>query len=348
MNILIKNGIVIGEGIPDNETNDIYIEDGKIKKIGKNLKENAEKVYVANGKYILPGLIDMHSKICESGYENKDNLKRISNAAAQGGYTTLMTSPTSIPIIDSKTIVDYVTSIGKRYSDVNLITYGAMTKGCEGKEIAEMGEMVIAGVPAVSDGSKSLMNTEILRDVFMYSKMFDIPVVTFCIDKDISGDGVVNSGYMSSKLGLRGIPREGEEIIVARNILLAIHTGARVHLSHITTKGAVKIIKLARQTCPEIKLTASTCPHYFSLTDEAIEDYNTYAKVMPPLRTKADTEDIKEGLLDGTIDIISTGHTPVSVERKKTEFDNAPFGISALETAFSVALSNLVDNDKFK
>lgn len=337
--ILIKNGFVISENTTLNEKYDIYIENGIIKKIGKDINVDAE-IINADGMFVIPGLIDMYCKICESGYENKNNIITISDSAAFGGYTTITSAPNSQPVIDNKTVVEYVYTKTRDQSDVNILPYGSMTKNCEGREVAELGQMIASGAVAISDGGTAVANTKLLKNVFLYSKMFDVPVITFCQDSGLAGNGVINSGYMSTKMGLAGIPREAEEIAVAQIAVLAKYTGARVHLSHITTKGAVEHIRYAKSN--GIKITAGTCPHYFALSEKAVEGYNTFAKVSPPLRTEEDIEAIKNGIKDGTIDVISSGHTPASIDRKITEFDKAAFGISGLEVAFPISYTELV------
>ncbi len=341
MKILIKNGRIVSDFISIDEKNDIFIENGVIKDIGKNLGGDDAEIIDAENKIVMPGCIDMYNKICESGYENKDNIIRISESAASGGYTTIASEPNSQPVVDNKTVVEYVYTKTREQASVNIFPYGSMTKNCEGKEVAEIGDMVTAGVVALSDGGNTVSNAELLRNILLYSKMFDVPVITFCQDERLAGNGVVNSGYMSTKMGLRGIPKEAEDIIVARNMLLAKYTGAKLHISHVTTKGAVELIRYGKAT--GINITAGTCPHYFTLSEKAVEGYNTFAKVSPPLRTEEDIEAIKEGLRDGTIDVIASGHTPAFVERKLTEFDNAAFGISGLEVAFPVSYSELVE-----
>lgn len=343
MSLLIKNGIIVDTDYGKDKSGEIFVENGKISCIGEELNVKADEVIDAQGKYILPGFVDMYSKICEAGYENKKNLIRISNSAAKGGFTSITSSPKTQPVIDNKTVVEYAYSEAEEYSKVNIFPYGSITKGCEGKEPAEIAEMVSAGAVALCDGGKSISDASLLRDVMNYSQMFDIPMVVHCLDPEMAANGVINYGYMSTKLGLVGIPREAEEIMVARNIVLARYTGVRLHLSHITTKGSVELIRGAK--ADGVNITAGTCPHYFSLSEEAVENFNTFAKVMPPLRTEEDIEAIKEGLKDGVIDTVASGHTPVSFNRKNTEFGKAAFGISSLETAFSVCRTYLDEND---
>lgn len=346
MKILIKNAKVISNEFDYNDKVDIYINDTVIEDISPKIDiddidgEDIE-IIDAGDNLVMPGCIDMYSKICESGYENKNNIITISKSALSGGFTTIISAPNSQPVIDNKTVVEYVFTKTREQADVNIFPYGSMTKGCEGEEIAEIGEMIKAGAIGLSDGTHSILDTELMRNIFLYSKMFSVPVVTFCEDRNLSRNGVINDGIMSTKMGLVGIPKIAEDIIVSRNLLLAKDTGAKLHITHVSTKGAVELIRQGKKD--GINVTAATCPHYFTLSEDAVEGYNTFAKVSPPLRTQEDIEAIKEGIEDGTIDVIETGHTPASIERKHTEFDNAAFGISSLEVSFPVSYTELVE-----
>lgn len=342
MDILVKNARIVSEGIDINKINDIYIKNGIIEDVAESIQVDDIKTIDAQKNYVLPGLVDMYCKICESGYENKHNVITVSKSAAAGGYTSITSSPNTQPIIDNKTVVEYIHSKARELSKINIFPYASITKGCAGKQIADIGEMILAGVVGISDGGISIESSEILRDVLLYSKMFDIPVINHCQDIALSGKGVVNRGYMSTKLGLEGIPREAEEIIVSRNLILAKYTGAKIHLSHITTRDSVGLIRQAKRN--GVNVTCGTCPHYFILSEQAVDYYNTFAKVDPPLRTQDDILAIKEGIKDGTIDVIATGHTPASVDRKNMEFDKAAYGISSLETAFMSSYTKLVNS----
>ncbi len=340
--VLIKNCKVISPECSPERLNNVYIVKGKIEDIG-DISPECDVVYDAKGSWLIPGLIDMNCKICEAGYENKDNLRVLSVAAAAGGYTSLTIAPNTQPIIDNKTVVDYVIQKAKNESDVNVYPYGSITKGCKGKEITEIGKMIGKGIIGISDNGAPVQNAELLRDVLIYSKMFGIPVVTNCIDESLSAGKVVNEGIVSTKLGLYGSPREAEEIMVARNIILGIYSKAKLHLSNITTSFSAELIASGKKH--NHTLTAGTCPHYFSLTEEAVEGYNTKAKINPPLRTAADAEAIKQAIYNDAIDVIASGHTPADYDRKNVEFDLAAFGISSLETAFAVSYTWLCGDD---
>lgn len=346
MKITIKNALIISDGKKYEKLNDIYIKSGVIKKIGEKIDEISDEIIDAKGKIVMPGFIDIGCKIFENGYENKDNIIRLSQAGVKGGYTTITTSSGTKPVVDNKTVVEYIHSKTKEKGLINLYPFGNMTKGGEGKEIAEIGEMILTGAIAISDGGKSIKDTNLLRDIFLYSKMFDITIITSPIEQSLLKNGMVNYGYMSTKLGLVGIPREAEEIEISKNIILAKYTGARLHIPFITTKDGVDLIRKGKKD--GVDITCSTSPHYFTLTDKAIDNYNTLAKVMPPLREDEDIVAIKEGLRDGTIDAISSGHTPSLFEKKFTEFERAEFGISGLDVAFNIVNTKLIKEDKFK
>lgn len=346
MDLLIKNAKIVSNGVMEKECKDIYIENGIIKSIDKNINIENVKTIDAKNNLVLPGFIDIGCRIFENGYESKDNVIRITQAGTKGGFTTITTSSSAKPIVDNKTVVEYIHSKCKSLKDIiNLYPIGNMTKGGEGKEIAEIGEMILTGVIAISDGGLPIEDTSLLRDIFLYSKMFDITIMTTLMEPSLSKNGTVNYGYMATKLGLAGIPREAEEIETAKNIILAKYTGAKVHISHVTTKGTVEIIRGAKKE--GVNITCSTAPHYFSLTDKAIDNYNTLAKVMPPLREDKDIIAIREGLKDGTIDAIASGHYPVLYEKKVMEFERAEFGISSLEVTFNLANTKLIKEDSF-
>ena len=340
MKHLIKGGFVVSDGIDITKPADVLIEGDKIKSVGYSLDVKADKITNVAGLYVYPGFIDMHCTVCEPGHESVEDMETASVSAARGGFTTIVCIPNTEPAVDNKTVVEYIITKSREYSKVNIYPYGSMTIGCKGEKASEMGEMIRAGAVGIADGDLTVENAQLMRNIFVYSKMFDVPVITHCEDRALSGTGVINEGRVSTILGLRGMPREAEDIIVARNVVLAESTGARLHIAHISTKGAVDIVRRAKAR--GVNVTCETCPHYFTLTEEAAMQYNTYAKVIPPLRTEADTKAIIEGLADGTIDVIASGHMPTRIEHKQREFDRASYGISAFETAFSLSYTALV------
>ena len=340
MKHLIKGGFVVSDGIDITKPADVLIEGDKIKSVGYSLDVKVDKITEAAGLYVYPGFIDMHCTVCEPGHESVEDMETASVSAARGGFTTIVCIPDTEPAVDNKTVVEYIITKSREYSKVNIYPYGSMTIGCKGEKASEMGEMIRAGAVGIADGDLTVENAQLMRNIFVYSKMFDVPVITHCEDRALSGTGVINEGRVSTILGLRGMPREAEDIIVARIVVLAESTGARLHIAHISTKGAVDIVRRAKAR--GVNVTCETCPHYFTLTEEAAMQYNTYAKVIPPLRTEADTKAIIEGLADGTIDVIASGHMPTRIEHKQREFDRASYGISAFETAFSLSYTALV------
>lgn len=340
MKTILKNCRLVGTTHETEMLCDIYVENGIIEKIGQNIEPEGAKVLDVGGHMVLPGLIDMHCNICDPGHEYIEDIATVSRAALRGGFTTITCEPNTSPAIDNKTVVEYIVSKSKENALVNIHPYGSMSIGCEGKEMAEIGEMYDAGIVGISDGDEFTDSAAFLRNVMVYTKMFDLPVITHCEDRWLSGVGVMNEGYTAACLGLTGMPREAEEVIVARNLILAERTGARLHLAHISTKGSVQLIREAKGR--GVSVTCETCPHYFILTEEAIGDYDTLAKVNPPLRTKEDVDAILEGIADGTIDVIASGHSPTNMTEKEREFDMAAYGISSLETAFALSYTHLV------
>lgn len=338
MNIIIKNGKII-----DNSGNvsikNIYINDGVIESVRDDVQERSE-IVDAHGKYVLPGFIDLNCNICDPGYENREDIQTVSTGAVTGGFTSITCSPMTSPIIDNKTVVTYIKNKAKNESKVNILPYGSMSKAAECEEMSEIGEMYKAGIVAVSDGNESIIDTNLLRNILIYSSMFDLPVITFCENKKLAANGVMNYGKISTVTGLSGKPREAEETFIARNLILAKNNKSRLHITHVSTKTSVELIRFAKSM--GVNVTCDTCPHYFTLSEEAVSGYNTFAKVNPPLRTGEDIEAIINGLRDGTIDAISSGHSPTFIESKNTEFDRAAFGISSLETTFALSYTALV------
>ena len=338
---VLKNLHIVSDDYDIEKLYDIRIENGYICEIGENIDISNSYVVECNGLFAISGLIDMNCCIGDPGFEHIEDIETASMSASKGGFTTLTCQPSTNPAIDNKAVVDYVISKSGVYSLVNILPYGSMTMGCLGKEISEIGEMYKMGIVALSDGGNSIKDTGLLRNIFKYSKIFDLPVITRCDDTNISGGGVMNEGYMSTLLGLKGIPKEAEEIVVARDIVLAERTGARLHISAVSTEGSVQLIREAKKR--GVNVTCETSPQYFTFTEESVKGYNTLFKVKPPLRTDKDRKAIVEGIKDGTIDVISSLHTPATADGKDEVFDSAEWGISNLETAFPVSYTYLVE-----
>ena len=338
--LLIKGGHIIDPSQGIDGIGHLLIEDGKVSRlsIGTEIETNnrAIKVIEAKGMVVMPGLIDMHVHLREPGYEHKETIQTGTYAAIRGGFTAVCPMPNTNPVNDNATVTSFM--IRKAYQEGYCRVYpiGAITKGQMGLELAEMALMHEAGAVAFSDDGRPVMNSLIMRRALEYSKVIDVPIISHAEDLHLSEGGVMNEGALSHALGLRGIPKAAEEVMVSRDIALARLTGGRLHIAHVSTKAAVDLIRRAK--AEGIRLTAETCPHYFTLTEEAIAGYNTNAKVNPPLRTADDVAAIKEGLKDGTIDVIASDHAPHHRDEKLLDFDNAPFGISGIETVLSLSL----------
>src|SRR5512147_166805 len=335
MNIFIKNGRVIDPANKVDGKLDILVSGGKIAKIGKpgSVPANGAEVIDATGKLVVPGLIDMHVHLREPGFEYKETIATGTAAARAGGFTSVCCMPNTSPVNDNRSVTEFILSRAAKAA-ARVYPIGAITKGSRGEELAEMGELHDAGCVAVSDDGKPVMNAAVMRRALEYSRIFGMLVVSHCEDALLSDKGVMNEGAVSTELGLRGIPRAAEDVMTARDIALAELTGGRLHIAHVSTEGSVRLVRDAKAR--GVRVTAETCPHYFSLTENAVRGYNTMAKMNPPLRTAGDVAAIKEGLRDGTIDAIATDHAPHALDEKSGEFDYAPFGVVGLETALGL------------
>ncbi|MER3446866.1 MAG: dihydroorotase [Candidatus Dadabacteria bacterium] len=345
MKILIKDGRVIDPSQGMDEVRNLFIEDGKIKGYPLNIEElerdpNVQTIS-ASGKIVSPGFIDMHVHLREPGFEHKETIHTGCAAAAGGGFTSVVCMPNTNPVNDNASVTEYILLKARTEGVVNVFPVGAITKGQKGEMLAEIGEMWEAGCVAISDDGRPVMNSRVMRYAMEYAKAFGIPVISHAEDINLSSGGVMNEGLTSSMLGLRGIPNASEEVIVARDITLAELTGVHLHIAHVSTSGAVRLIRDAKGR--GVNVTAEVTPHHFTLTDKSVLGYDTNVKVNPPIRAKEDMEAIREGLRDGTIDVIATDHAPHTEDEKKVEFDLAPFGISGLETALALALKLVED-----
>lgn len=337
MNILIKNGRVIDPANDTDERLDLLVSSGKIVRIGRpgSILADGPHVIDASGMLVVPGLIDMHVHLREPGFEYKETIETGTASARAGGFTSVCCMPNTRPVNDNRSVTEYILSQAAKAASTNVFPIGAITKQSAGEELSEMGELYDAGCVAVSDDGRPVMNASLMRRAMEYARIFDIPVISHCEDITLSANGVMNDGFISTELGLRGIPSAAEDVMVARDIILAELTGSRLHIAHVSTAGSVRLIREAKQR--GVKVTAETCPHYFTLTEEAVKGYNTMAKMNPPLRTDEDIEAVKKGLKDGVIDVIATDHAPHAMDEKAVEFDAAAFGIVGLETALGLA-----------
>lgn len=342
MKLLIKNGIVIDPANDIEEKLDIFINNGLISRIGKNITDKDAKIIDAKGCIVTPGFIDMHTHLREPGFEYKETIESGSKAAAKGGFTTICCMPNTNPPIDDQAMVEFINMKSKQIGLVDVLPIGTITKAREGKELAPIGELYRAGAVAISDDGDCVINSEIIRRALQYTQMFDIPIIEHCEDISLTSEGVMNEGYYSTLLGLKGIPAASEEIMVARDILLAKDFGGRLHIAHVSTEGSVEIIRWGKKL--GVNVTAEVTPHHFTLDDSMLQTYDTNYKMKPPLRSKTDIKAIKKGLKDGTIDVIATDHAPHAELDKHVEFNIAADGIIGLETAFPLIISELVNN----
>ena len=342
MNLLIRGGRVIDPSQQMDDTVDILVENGLVKEIGKGLNIPAGiEVIDASGKYVVPGLIDMHVHLRDPGLEYKEDIISGTLAAATGGFTSIVCMPNTKPVIDNKAIAGYIINKAIKEGFCNVFPVGSITYGMSGDRLAEMGELKEAGCVAVSDDGKPVSNSELMRRALEYANGIGIPVITHAEDLSLVGEGVMNEGITSTEIGLKGIPRIAEDIATARDVMLAEYANAPIHIAHVSTKGSVRIIREAKSR--GVRVTCETAPHYFTLTDDAVRGYDTNAKMNPPLREADDVAAIKEGLKDGTIDCIATDHAPHHLDEKDVEFDVAMNGIIGLETSLPLSLK-LVEN----
>ena len=342
MNLLITGGRVIDPSQHCDTVCDLLISNGVVEAIGQNLKAlEGTRVVDATGKCVVPGLIDMHVHLRDPGYEYKEDIVSGTKAAVAGGFTSLCCMPNTKPVTDNKTVVRYIIEKAQNEGFCNVFPVGNITQGMQGDRLAEMGELKESGCVAVSDDGRPVANTEIMRRAMEYAAGIGIMVISHAEELSLVGEGTMNEGYTSTELGLKGIPRASEDIATAREVLLAEYTKTPIHIAHVSTAGAVRIIRAAKQR--GVQVTCETAPHYFTLTDDAVRGYNTNAKMNPPLREAEDLIAIKEGLVDGTIDCIATDHAPHHIDEKDVEFNEAMNGIIGLETSLPLSLQLVRD-----
>ena len=343
MKILIKNGKLINPATNIDEEFDILINDGKVEKIEKSLNDEAQKIIDAKNKWVTPGLIDVHVHLRDPGFEYKETISTGTRSAAKGGFTTICCMPNTDPVTDNEIVVEYIKMKAKRDGVVNVLPIGAVTKGQTCEELSNIGQMATAGACAISEDGKSVISAGLLKTAMKYAKMFNIPVLSHCEDISLVAGGSMNAGAAAQLLGLKGISNDSEEVIVARDIILAASTKSKLHICHVSTKGSIQLIKEAH-TRGE-KVTAEITPHHFTLSDSCITDYDGNKKMNPPLRSEEDVEACRQALKDGTVGIIATDHAPHSFDEKNCEYEKAAFGIVGLETALSLGLTVLVDKN---
>ena len=341
MKILIKGGRIVDPANGRDFQGDLLVSNTKVEKIGKSLRVKADRVIDATGLVVAPGFIDMHVHLREPGHEEKETIRTGSMSGAKGGFTSLVPMANTNPPIDNAGMVDFVLKRAEHTAVTRVFPVAAVTKGIEGKQLTEAGELKEVGAVALSDDGCPIVDSELMRRALEYAGMFGLPIIVHEEDPELAGDGCMNEGYNSTVLGLSAIPKAAEEVMVSRDLSIAELTGGRVHFAHVTTARSVELIRDAKKR--GLAVTAETAPHHFSLTDDALKTYNTNAKMKPPLRDKEDVAAIKEGLKDGTLDAIATDHASHTVAEKEVEFDVAPFGIVGLETALPLMLTELVE-----
>ena len=345
MTLVIKNGRVIDPVNSLDEPKDILVHKGIIKAIespGSISFDAGEKPSVidAKGCVVCPGLIDMHVHFREPGFEYKETITSGCQSAAAGGFTSVAVMPNTNPVNDTRAVTEHILALARTEGIINVYPIAAITQKLEGERLSEMADLKNAGAIAFSDDGRPVMNNELMRRAFEYSKMFELPLIQHSEMLDLTEGGCMNEGMVSTELGLKGMPAEAEDIMVYRDIALLEKTGGRLHVAHISSKNSVDLVRQAKSK--GLAVTCEVAPHHFTLTDEAVRGYDTNTKMSPPLRAIEDVEAIKEGLRDGTIDIIATDHAPHDITDKQVEYQNACFGIVGLETALPLSLK-LVD-----
>jgi len=342
--LLIKNGRVVDPASGHDAVADVWIEDGLIKGVGANLSPAGAQVFDATGLVVAPGFIDMHVHLREPGFEHSESIESGARAAAAGGFTSICPMPNTAPVNDSATVTTYIIEKARRHAVVNVFPIGAITRGSLGEELAAIGSMRQAGAVAISDDGRPVMNAQLMRRAMEFARSFHMPVINHCEDLHLSAGGDMHEGAASVRLGLRGIPGSSEDVMVARDILLAEVTGARYHVAHISSRHSVEMVAFAKLR--GLPVTSEATPHHLTLTDAGMIPYDSNYKMKPPLRSAGDVNAVVEGVVNGAIDAIATDHAPHAGSEKMQEFEKCPFGIIGLETALGIALEHLVHSGK--
>ena len=338
--LLIRNGRVLDPATGFNGIRDIAITDGKFARSAPT----GSPEFDARGMIVAPGFIDMHVHLREPGMEHAETIESGARAAAAGGFTTICCMPNTNPVNDNATVTSYIVSRAQQNAIVHVLPIGAITKGLAGEELAAIASMKKAGIVAISDDGRPVMNSRVMRRAMEFARSLDLPVIDHCEDLNLSAGGDMHEGVMSTRLGLRGIPASSEDVMVARDIILAETTGARYHVAHISTRHAVSMVAFAKAR--GLRVTAETTPHHFVLHDKELHDYDSNYKMKPPLRCEIDVDAVIEGVVSGAIDAIATDHAPHAGNDKMQEFERCPFGITGLETAVGLSLQALVHTGK--
>ena len=342
--LLIKNGRVIDPASATDMLADVLIREGAIAGVGADLEASGAEIFDARGLIVAPGFIDMHVHLREPGFEHAETIETGARAAAAGGFTSICCMPNTLPVNDNATVTSYIIERARKFAVTNVFPIGAITKNSAGEELSAIGSMKAAGVVAISDDGRPVMNARVMRRAMEFARSFDLPVIDHCEDLNLSAGGDMHEGYESVRLGLRGIPASSEDVMVARDILLAQLTGARFHVAHISTRNSMGMVAYAKQH--GLPVTCEATPHHFALTDAQMRPYDSNFKMKPPLRTACDTGAVVDGIVGGAVDAIATDHAPHPGSEKMQEFEKCPFGIIGLETALGLALEHLVHTGK--
>jgi dihydroorotase len=339
--ILIKNGRIVDPANNIDATRDLLIEDGKIAEIGEAINAPDAELIDASGLLVTPGLVDMHVHLRDPGLEYKEDIVSGTRSAAAGGVTSIACMPNTSPVIDNLAICRYVISKAQEQGSANVFPIGSITRGLKGETLSEMGELKEGGCVAFSDDGVPVVSSELMRRGFEYADTFNAPIISHAEDLSLVAGGVMNDGPVATELGLKGIPWVAEDAMTARDIMLAEFTGGRLHMAHVSTRGSVELVRLAKAR--GVRVSCEATPHHFTLTDDAVRGYDTNAKMNPPLRSQADVDAVRAGLADGTIDAIATDHAPHHIDEKNVEFAIAMNGIVGLETMLPLTLKLVED-----
>jgi dihydroorotase len=341
--LLIKNGRIVDPSSGFDAIADLALEDGRVAGMGAGLDFANAEVYDASGLVVTPGFIDIHVHLREPGIEHAETIETGARAAAAGGFTSICCMPNTVPVNDNATVTSYIVDRG-RQSAVHVFPIGAITKGSAGEELAEIHSMKKAGIVAISDDGRPVMNARVMRRAMEFARSLDLPVIDHCEDLNLSAGGDMHEGLTSTRLGLRGIPASSEDVMVARDILLAKSTGARFHVAHISSRNSVAMVAHAKKL--GLAVTCEATPHHFAITDTDVASYDSNYKMKPPLRSGCDVEAVIEGIVSGAVDAIATDHAPHPGSEKMQEFEKCPFGILGLETALGLSLEKLVHSGR--
>ncbi|MBN2319334.1 MAG: dihydroorotase [Acidobacteria bacterium] len=341
MQLILRKGRVVDPSQKLNRVADIGIEDGRVAEIAVRIRKKGRKEIDARGLVVLPGFIDMHVHLREPGREDAETIESGTNAAAHGGFTAVACMPNTQPVNDSEAVTSFILERAREVSKIAVYPIGAITKGSQGKTLAEIGEMYRTGIVAISDDGNPVQDNQVMRRAMEYSRLFNLPVIDHCEDTDLSAGGVMHEGYYSTLLGLRGINPAAEEVQIVRDAILAQQTGAHAHIAHLSTKRSLEAVIKARKE-GQVALTCEVTPHHLLLTDALVTSYDTNTKMKPPLRSQDDVDALVKGIVSGDIDAIATDHAPHNINDKMLEFDRAPFGIVGLETAVGLIYDRFV------